>query len=400
MDIDVIVVGAGLAGLRTALELQSSGHSVVVLEADQRVGGRVRTDHVDGFLLDRGFQVLNPGYGEVRAVLDLPLLRLQPFGRGIAVRDKAGLTVLADPVHYPQWIAGAVTSPYLRPAQMAKLLRWVGGSQSRAADESLAQSLDRAGISGPLRALLDAFLSGVLADTHGETSAAFTRSLVGWFLRGTPALPAEGMRAVPAQLAQGLDVRLGQRVRSITGSRGAISVHAGGSTLTARAVVLAIDPVDLGILTHRPTAPMRGFDTWWFAADEQPTELPFIVVDAERVGPVVTSVVVSNIARSYAPVGRHLIACSVVRDGNAVSEQDVRTHARHLYGTPTDHWQVVAHHEIPRSLPVIPPGMKRPDIDLGGGLFVAGDHVEGASIQGALLSGLRAARAVHGFLTR
>lgn len=396
MDTEVIVIGAGLAGLRAARQLSAAGRTVVVLEADDEVGGRVRTERVDGFLVDRGFQILNPGYTEARAALDLPALRLQPFGRGVAVRDSDGLSVLADPTRRPAEALHALRSPYLRPDQLVRLAAWIAPRPG--ADEPLARSFDRVGLSGRLRAIVEVFLAGVLADTRGETSAAFARSLVGWFLRGTPALPAAGMAAMPAQLADGLDVRLGRRATAVTRVPDGVAVGVDGDTLRARAAVLAVDPVDFGLLTGRPAARMRGLDTWWFAATERPSDLPYLILDAERRGPVVNTAVISNVAPSYAPPGQHLIQCSVVRDGTPATEADVRRHAARLYGTPTDAWGVVARHELARSLPVMVPGRRRPDAALGGGLFVAGDHIEGASIQGALLSGRRAAAGVGSFL--
>nr|NLI51636.1 FAD-dependent oxidoreductase [Propionibacterium sp.] len=393
MDTDVIVIGAGLAGLRAARELTAAGRSVVVLEAADAVGGRLRTDRVDGFLVDRGFQILNPAYTEVRAALDVPALKLRPFGRGVGVRDAAGLTVLVDPARHPAAAGRLLRSPYLRPTQLARLAAWAALPWERLGDQPLAASFDRVRLGGPLRALAEVFLAGVLADSRGETSAAFTRSLVGWFLRGTPALPADGMGAVPAQLARGLDVRLRHHVDAVTRRAGGVEVAVAGRTLRTRAAILAVAPADLGALTGRPAGPMRGLDTWWFAADAPPSDLTYLLVDPERRGPVVNTAVVSNVAPSYAPTGRHLVQCSVVRDTPA-TEADVRRHAAFLYGVPTAGWELIVRHEIPHSLPVMAPGGRRPDPDLGGGLFLAGDHLEGASIQGALLSGRRTAAAV------
>jgi len=393
MDTDVIVIGAGLAGLRAAQELTAAGRSVIVLEAADAVGGRLRTDRVSGFLVDRGFQILNPAYPEVGAALDVAALRLCPFGRGVGVRDAAGLTVLVDPTRRPAEAGRALRSPYLRPTQLARLAAWAALPWGLIGDQPLAASLDRVHLGGPLRALVEVFLAGVLADTRGETSAAFARSLVGWFLRGTPALPADGMGAVPAQLARGLDVRLGHRVDAVTRRADGVEVGVAGATLRARAAVLAVDPVDLGDLTGRPTGAMRGLDTWWFAADAPPSDLSYLLVDPERRGPVVNTAVISNVAPGYAPAGRHLVQCSVVR-GAPYAEADVRRHAAFLYGAPTGEWELVVRHEIPHSLPVMAPGGRRPAPDLGGCLFLAGDHLEGASIQGALLSGRRTAAAV------
>ena len=395
MDSDVIVIGAGLAGLRAARELTAAGRSVVVLEAADRVGGRVATEEVDGFLLDRGFQLVNPAYSEVRDAVDLAALDVQPFQRGVAVRDGGDLTVLAEPIRHPLMAVRAAGSDYLRPRELGAALAWFRASDSRADDRTLAASFDRAGLTGALRGVADQFLAGVLADRSGATSAAFVRSLMGWFLRGTPGLPSDGMRALPRLLAQGLDVRLHSGVESVPRRPDGVRICvADGSELSARAVVVAVDPIALGTLSTLPAEPMRGLATWWFAAPVAPSTLPLLFVDAAGRGPVVNTAVVSNVAAGYAPAGAHLVQCSAVLDGALPTEAEVRAHAGFIYDSPTDDWRLLDVHELPHSLPVMAPGMQRPPIDLGGGVFVAGDHVEGASIQGALLSGRRTAEAV------
>jgi len=395
MDTDVIVIGAGLAGLRAARVLTEAGRSVLVLEESARVGGRVATDEVDGFRLDRGFQLLNPGYAELRDAVDLPTLQVQTFQRGIAVSDSAGGTVLADPLRHPWRAARSAGSRYLRPVELRAAVAWLYGSDSRADDRPLAASFDRAGFTGPLRQVADVFLAGVLADGSGETSAAFVRSLTGWFLRGTPGVPARGMQALPAAMAAGLNVRLGCAAQALARRPDGVEVEtAGGERLRARAAVVAVDPARLNELTSLPAVPMRGLVTWWFATTVAPTDLPVLFVDAEHRGPLVNTAVLSNVAAGYAPAGQRLVQCSALWDGGPASEADVRAHASLIYDAPTDDWRLLATHHLPHSLPVTPPGMQRPPIDLGGGVFVAGDHVEGASIQGALLSGRRTAEAV------
>jgi len=395
MSADVIVIGAGLAGLRAARVLADAGRTVVVLEASDRVGGRVTTDEVDGFRLDRGFQLLNPAYAELRAAVDLGSLEVRGFERGVAVRDADGLTVLADPLRHPVTAVRAAGSRYLRPHQLRTAIGWLNGHDTRADDRSLAESFDAAGFTGPLRDVADTFLAGVLADEKGETSAAFVRSLVGWFLRGTPGVPAAGMAALPAALADGLDVRLQTRAVAVNRRPGGVEVIVDGAEpLQARAVVVAVDPASVGELTSQPSVPMRGLVTWWFAAPTAPTQRRLLFVDAARRGPLVNSAVLSNVAPTYAPSGQHVVQCSAVLTGPAPTEAEVLAHAAAIYAAPTDDWQLLAVHEVPHSLPVTPPGLQRPPIDLGGGVFLAGDHVEGASIQGALLSGRRTAEAV------
>lgn len=210
---DVVVIGAGLAGLRAAGLAVAQGHEVTVLEASTRVGGRVDTEIVDGFRCDRGFQLLNPRYPEARRALDLEALDLHAWGRGVAVRDDGGLDVLADPLRHPSHLRG-LASGLMGPKDLIAALRWL----RRAGDGSLTlrDSLDGAGFSAPLRRIIGRFFSGVLGDPQLDVSAAFARRLAGYFAKGTPALPGQGMAAIAHQLAGPLAERIlfGQEVGS------------------------------------------------------------------------------------------------------------------------------------------------------------------------------------------
>lgn len=194
-DADVLVVGAGLAGLACARTLERAGLSVIVVEAADEVGGRMRTDLVDGFLCDRGFQIVNPAYPALRRLVDLDSLELHSFDAGVAVRHDRGLAVLADPRREPRLLPATLRSGYLDAGELAALARWAApalrpSQLTRGPDTTLAASLDAAGVNGRLRReVLEPFLAGVLADSSGQTSAAFVRLLARCFLLGTPGVP-------------------------------------------------------------------------------------------------------------------------------------------------------------------------------------------------------------------
>ena len=199
---DVLVVGAGLAGLQCARELQAAGREVQVWEASDDVGGRIRTDRIDGFLVDRGFQVLNPAYPAVRRWVDVEALALQAFGAGLRVRRQDTLAVLAHPVREPGLILQTLRSGLLDPRSVAGLLRWAapafaGRRRPPGSDVPLREALDRAGCSGGLRRAVDQFLAGVLLDDEGNTSNEFALQLVRVFATGVPGLPRDGMQALP-----------------------------------------------------------------------------------------------------------------------------------------------------------------------------------------------------------
>jgi phytoene dehydrogenase-like protein len=399
---DVLVIGAGLAGLQCARVLARAGREVRVVEAGEEIGGRVRTELVDGFRCDVGFQLLNPAYPDARSQLDLRALDLHAFGRGVVVRRAEGLVRLGLD---RAGLAGALRSPYADRHQLASLVRWVApglGSVPRllaAPDSTLAESLDAVGFHGPLRdEVLEPFLAGVLLDSEGRTSSRFARLLVRSFSLGTPAIPAQGMAAIPHQLAALLPrpVELGTRVTSLDREAGMWVAQTTSGEHAARTVVVATDPVSAGALVAVPVPRMRGVATWWYATSVAPTTSRYLTVDGRHgAGPVINTAVMSNVAPSYAPAGRHLVQASALVDDVVPSEEAVRAHLASLYEKDTSEWQLLTTHVIPDALPEMPPPLTvRKQISFGDGLYVCGDHRDTASIQGALVSGRRTAEAI------
>lgn len=397
------MVGAGLAGLACAQRLSRAGVEVLVLEAADAVGGRVRTDVVDGFRCDRGFQLLNPAYPVLEHVVDVAALDLHAFAAGVRVATGDRHAVLADPRREPALLAQTLAAGVGGLTDKLRFARWAAASLLpvprllRRSDRTLADSLDRAGIRGPLRTgVVEPFLAGVLADWQGASSANFTALLLRSFLLGSPAIPALGMGRLPELVAASLPagaVRLGTPVRSVGTHR---VVTEAGESLAARAVVVATDPVSAGTLTGQPVPTMKALTTFWHTAPEPPTSSRLLHVDADRRGPVVNTAVMTNVAPSYAPAGRPLIATTVVdADGSAEAERAARTHAGLIFGVDATRWELVTTHVVAAALPVqAPPLDVRRPVTLPDGLFWAGDHRDTASIQGALVSGRRAATAV------
>ncbi len=415
---DVVVVGAGLAGLAAARQLSMHGIGVVVLEAADQVGGRVRTDRLDGVLLDRGFQLYNPAYPEGARVLDHPALALRPFVAGAIVVRGGRRHRLADPRRRPSWAlasaAGALSGAVGTPGGLARL----GGYALTASrheparlrnepDVTAAAALAEAGVRGDVvDRLVRPFLRGVFLEDDLATSRRFLDLVLRSFVRGTPSVPAEGMSAIPEQLAAALPagtVRLGTAVRALTA--GGVSTDT--ASMRARAILVATDPVTAGRLLpglHVPAG--RAVTTWYHVADADHADLtggdPVLVLDGDSVRTGVaglrltSTVVLTHAAASYASNGRVLISSSALglHPGDA-AERDVRTQLTRLYGVSTRDWTPVATYAIPYALPAYPPmSPLRKDARLGDGVYVAGDHRDTPSIQGALVSGRRAADAI------
>ena len=407
------MIGAGLAGLQSARRLEASGRTVLVVEAEDAVGGRVRTDVIDGFRCDRGFQLLNPAYPALQRWIDVDALRLQRFGVGAIVRTGVRTTTLAHPLRHPRHLLATVTSALTPASDLLALARWVGPTLLRAStasratsDETLRASFDEAGLTGRLRRdVLDTFLAGVLVDSTGASSANYVRLLLRSFALGAPGLPVEGMQALPEQLAASLagPVRLRTAARDIRETEGGVQVTTDVGAIRARAAVVAVGPQHVAGLSPLAAPETHGLTTWWFRATGQPRTGPFLLLDASRpgggpAGPIWPTAVISEVAPSYAPRGQHLVQATTLLDrpDGRASEADVRRDLARLFCTSTRRWEVLAHHVVPHAVPAQRPGpIDRGPVWTAERVLVAGDHRETASIQGALVAGERAGRAVE-----
>ena len=389
---EVVVVGAGLAGLACARHLSQQGVEVLLLEAGDAVGGRVRTDVVDGMLLDRGFQVHNTGYPEAQQVLNHAALDLQAFAAGALVRLGDRLHRIGDPRSVPTWAPATVLSP-IGSLKDKVLIAKLAVEAALLSPESLLSrpetttyaALRARGLSDTvIDRFFRPFLSGVFLENELATSSRLFDLIWRSFVRGTQCVPAAGMGAIPAQLARGLDVRLSSPVTSLAALR---AQH------NPRAVVVATAADAAGaLLPGLDVPPSSRVTTHYHLASEPPVTEKAIVLDGERSGPVTNTVVLTNTAPSYAP-GRHLVSSSTLTQD--VTEAAVRDHLSLIYGVDTARWEHVAAYDIVGALPnqAPPMGNFRKAVRLDEGLYVCGDHRDSASIQGALVSGRRAATA-------
>lgn len=393
----VAVVGGGLAGLAAARRLVAAGLTVTVYEAGDAVGGRVRTDAVDGFLLDRGFQVLLTGYPTAARLLDLPSLDLRAFSPGALVWDGSRRQRLADPLRAPltdtlQTVFATVATP-LDKLRLARL-RWrltatSGTDLLRGPERSTRAELAAEGFSERfVDAFFRPFLGGVLLDPDLETTARAMRVILRAFFTGEAAVPSMGMGAIPQRLAAGLDVRLEQVVDHLEEIPKADAVVVATAAPSA-AQLLGLSELDTG---GKPAA------TFYFSTPRAPLREPVLVLDGTGVGPVTHVAVPSLAAPSYAPTGWHLVAANVTGPPAAdvdvtLLEPDVRRQLSHMLTTDTTDWRLLRTYQIRHGQPVQRALANRP-VRVRSGVYLAGDHTAAASIEGALRSGVRAANRV------
>lgn len=405
---EVVVVGAGLAGLAATRQLSRAGRSVLLLEASDGVGGRVRTDLVDGYRLDRGFQVLLTAYPELAKQVDVDALDVRCFEPGALVWDGARLSVVGDPVRRPRAAVPTVLAPIgtvgdkLRVLRRRERLRRTGAVELlRRADEPTIDALHREGFSDKMIDLLfRPLVGGIQLDPTLATSRRMFDVVLRSLIVGDAGVPAMGMGALPEQLAADLPTGVCRLMSPVAGVSPGEVVSAGGARYTADRIVVATEGPVAGELLGLPVVESNSATCVWFGAESSPVDGRYVVLDGTGAGPATNIAVMSDVAPAYAPVGKALVAaaCPGVADPDA--EQPVRAQLRRIWGPVVDEWvalrtDVIAHGQ-PRQPPSFSPKQR---VSLGDGIFVCGDHRDTASIQGALHSGRRCAEAVLSSLT-
>ncbi|MCS0636343.1 FAD-dependent oxidoreductase [Streptomyces sp. LP05-1] len=404
---EVLVVGAGLAGLACAGDLLAAGVDVRLVEASDGVGGRMRADRHEGFTIDRGFQVFNTSYPQVKRRLNLRELRLRPFTPGVRVHTGGRPLRVTDPTRDPRGGAALLASRAIGPRDLAafaalsardalapaRLVKrfpdGIGG------EVTTRTALAVAGFSEEwVELFFRPFLSGVFLEDRLETSGRFFHLVWRSMLRGTLCLPAGGIGAVPRQLAADLPdgvLRLETPVDRLTGD-GALLTD--GTELPARAVVVAAGPETSARLLPGLAVPAyRTVTTYYHAAGRPPLDEPVLVTDHRL--RFLNSCVLSRVVPGYAPAGQALVATSVLGTDTAGREPEVRAALAEAYGTDTGGWQVLTVRTVAGALPAMePPQPLSRSTRVAPARYACGDHRATGSVQGALASGARAAREV------
>ncbi len=405
----VVVIGAGVAGLCCARHLQRRHIPVVILEAGDGIGGRVRTDRWEGFLLDRGFQVLQTAYPEARRELDYAALRLHPFHPGALVYYRGRLHRVSDPWRRPRDLLATALSPIGTWADKLRVarLRYRVCQPSlpelfRQPETSTLAYLQGQGFSASMiERFFRPFYSGVFFERELASSSRMFAFVFRMLAQGDAALPQEGIGAIATQLAAELPpgaIKLHCRVVALAEEGVRL---ADGTVQEARAVVMATDGRQAAALLGDDRLPATTATTnMYFAAARPPVAEPILVLDGEQQGPVTNLLVPSQVCPAYAPPGQTLISVTMVgvphQDDDAL-EQAVKRQLQGWFGPQVREWRRLRVYRISDALPDQRPPTAdpfAPRVQVRQGVFLCGEYATLSGLQWALLSGRLAAEAV------
>ena len=378
---EILIIGAGLAGLNAAIICQAAGAEVRVIEASDRAGGRVASDVIDGFICDRGFQLINSKYP---ALLELNIVQELDFiavPRVIEVALGQTRHAIGDPRQAPWTLLNKATGSI---PEKIFLLRFILTRAKRG--ESIGQALRGCGLT--YERVLRPFLQGVFLINPDQVDARYGHSIIKSFANGSLGVPRKGVGEFSAALARRVaTIEYNTRVDRIDAG----VVHTSNGNYSADKILVATDATTATQLLGLKEVPrMAGCITWYHSASENPSGTGRIIVDGQNRGPILNSVVMSDISTSYAPAGAHLVSTTT---GLKVTESEVRRQLATMWGVNTHGWQLIAKYEIAAALPVQSVGRSlSQSIKINEHHFVAGDHRTVPSQQGALFSGRLAAQ--------
>jgi hypothetical protein len=369
----VVVIGAGLAGLSAAITLQEAGKDVRVIEASNRPGGRLTTDYIDGFRLDRGFQLINLNYPEFKRLGIASEVDFIQVPKVIDICIGKDVVCLGDPRENFRGIFDDRTGSIFNKASLLKYL-----ASTPRSGESVEGHFIRSGAGSLYRRVLKPFLMGVFLSDPNRVSAVTGKEVIKSFISGKSGIPAAGVARVAEVLAERVKkIEFNTQVESLDEFAGEEIIVATDATHAAQLLDLPATPEQLGCIT------------WYHCTSTAPTESARLRVDSEQRGAVVNSIVISNLAPSYAPLGTHLISSTCI---TPVSESEVRRHLSIIWGVPTTQWDLVAKFDIPAALPLFPlKAFSLQSARIAKGIYVAGDYRTSPSQNGALISGRLAA---------
>ena len=368
-----VVIGGGLAGLSAALTLQEAGEEVELFEASDAVGGRVRSDFVDGYILDRGFQLINSGYPEIKRLGVIPEIEFRKASRSVDVVSPFGVTTIGDPrTHFLQ----ALRSPLGSIREKLGVLLFLG--EKPKSQRSLEESLLASGTENFYHNLLKPFLRGVFLAELNQVDSNYAREILKGFVVGDSGLPAAGVGTLSEALAARIEkIHLNASIENLNQFKGRKVIIATGDSQAAH------------LLSATERAQHVDSYTWYHSLSAGVISSDRLRVSSTQ-SSLVNSLAISNVVSEYAPSGKTLISSTSLAP---LTDAQVLQEISKYWRVPESDFDVIARYEVKNSLPLFTPmgASAATTAKVADDLYLAGDYMTAGSQNGALLSGRLAA---------
>jgi phytoene dehydrogenase-like protein len=405
---DVVIIGAGVAGLTAARHLEEAGRQVLVIDRADAAGGRLRTDRMDGFQLDRGFQVLLTSYEEVRRYLDPAALRLRYFLPGARVYYPGGSFDAVDPLRHPERALQALFSPMGSLMDKYRLMRLTRELRRKEVREIFSEPsigtaayLQRSGFSSRITGRFFApFFGGIFLENELRTSQRMFRFVLKMFSEGLAAVPEEGMEAIPRHMMSALKATEFRFRTGVQSLRPGQLLLEDGETLAFRKLIIAAYPEKILPNLAQPGARYHAVTNLYYSAPRSPIGAPLIALNAHAGALVNNFCVMSDVAPSYSSGSRALLSVSVngfPDDSDGELSKKVLTEIGRLTGAPVQDWKLLKKYRIAGALPVVDDvqyDLQPMSCRVLDHIYLAGDYLLNPSLDAAMRSGRRAAEAL------
>lgn len=403
----IYIIGAGLSGLVAAIELEKAGFSPIILESTDKVGGRMKTDQVEGFLLDHGFQVLLTAYPEVNRYLNLPALNLKTFDPGAVIFDEKDSYIISDPLRNPLKVVGMAFSRVGTFLDKVKMYSLTQELKKKSVEDIFnepsiptLQYLKNYGFSDQIiNNFFKPFFRGIFLEKHLNTSARMFEFVFKMFSLGHAAIPEKGMQEIPNMLRKQLgttQIYFNTPVEKVEGQTITLK---NGEQLEADRILICTQPDRIMPQLQGQFSKPKKVINLYFSLQKSFMARPMLGLVPGEKFLINNLVFLDDVSASYTSSDRSLLSVTVLE--SELEEKDlikqVQKELEHISGIKGDYFKFIKSYYISYALPSlddIKGSIPITECKITDHVYLGGDYLLNGSSNAAMTSGRLVAESV------